>query len=230
MKQKTYYKNTAKILVIALLLMLSPVFAETISAALVSTKVVVNGNQIELKDAKGNDLQPINYNGSIYLPVRSISKAFNQPIEYDAKNNLVKIGKEQKDSKPFYLLKDWSLLKENENLQKVEKYEDYNGKTYESDHAVSFQRGVYPVIGFDTNNRYTRLTGTIAPLKNKNTYDSKIVIKIKGDDKELYTQQIQKDSIPVDFDVNVTGVKNISIRIDGYDITDFFLADLALWQ
>jgi hypothetical protein len=52
-------------------------------------KVDVNGKQVTLKDSDGNPVEPFNYNGSIYLPVRAISEALGLKVSYDDTSSTV---------------------------------------------------------------------------------------------------------------------------------------------
>lgn len=54
--------------------------------------LVVNGSAYTPKDGNGKTLAPITYNGTTYLPVRSIGEALNTSVTYDAKNSRVVIG------------------------------------------------------------------------------------------------------------------------------------------
>lgn len=57
-----------------------------------NVKVMLNDELLELKDAAGNTVEPINYNGSIYLPVRAFVQALDLTVSYDAASNTVVIG------------------------------------------------------------------------------------------------------------------------------------------
>lgn len=60
------------------------------------TKVKLNGNLVALKDANGKILNPINYDGSIYLPVRAVADLVNLPVNYNSKDKEVLLGTENK--------------------------------------------------------------------------------------------------------------------------------------
>ncbi|MFB7157033.1 stalk domain-containing protein [Lysinibacillus sp. NPDC056232] len=47
-----------------------------------------------LKDAKGNVVEPIVYDGTTYLPIRGISSVFGKDIKWDSKKSAIYIGKE----------------------------------------------------------------------------------------------------------------------------------------
>ena len=63
------------------------VFAEdiskTINAVYMNVKLVVDGIQIEPKDANGNYVEPFIYNGTTYLPVRAVGEAFGKDVSWD---------------------------------------------------------------------------------------------------------------------------------------------------
>lgn len=46
-------------------------------------KVNVNGQAVSLYDGNGTALQPFNYNGSVYLPIRGISEALGANVSFD---------------------------------------------------------------------------------------------------------------------------------------------------
>lgn len=57
-----------------------------------SLGVVVDGTPYWLKNGEGRTLTPITYEGTTYLPIRSIADALDVPITYDAANYKVRIG------------------------------------------------------------------------------------------------------------------------------------------
>lgn len=54
--------------------------------------IKLNGQAWQPKDEDGNELYPITYNGSTYLPVRAVGEALGIPIGYDGNTNTVLIG------------------------------------------------------------------------------------------------------------------------------------------
>lgn len=54
--------------------------------------IVVDGTPYWLKDGNGKTLTPITYEGTTYLPIRSIADALDVPVAYDAANAKVRIG------------------------------------------------------------------------------------------------------------------------------------------
>ncbi|WP_322924626.1 stalk domain-containing protein [Paenibacillus campi] len=56
-------------------------------------QIEVDGKAYTPKGANGTELAPITYNGSTYLPVRSLADALNVPVNYNAAQSKVSIGK-----------------------------------------------------------------------------------------------------------------------------------------
>lgn len=55
-------------------------------------KVRVNGNIATLKDSDGNQVLPITYEGTTYLPVRGVANLLNVPVHYDENTKEVILG------------------------------------------------------------------------------------------------------------------------------------------
>jgi len=66
-----------------------------LEAAFNDIKVNIQGENVELTDAKGQKVEPFIVDGTTYLPVRAIAEVLGQPVEWDAKNNTVYIAKPQ---------------------------------------------------------------------------------------------------------------------------------------
>jgi len=85
--------------VITTLTLLTAVFAtcaepiyKTITVAYNNIKIYVNDSLIVPKDPNGNIVEPFIYNGTTYLPVRAVSEALVQKVEWDGKTNSIYIG------------------------------------------------------------------------------------------------------------------------------------------
>lgn len=88
--------------VIITLILTTSVFAapieQTIKVIYNNIKVIVNGIQIDMRDANNNKVEPFNYNGTVYLPVRAIGQALGKDVRWDGKNNAVVVSDIQDDS------------------------------------------------------------------------------------------------------------------------------------
>ena len=54
--------------------------------------IVYNNQKQDLKDANGNAVYPIAYNGTTYVPVRAVSGIFSQPVDWDSATETVYLG------------------------------------------------------------------------------------------------------------------------------------------
>ncbi len=73
---------------------------KTITAIYNGIKIYVDGNQIQTKDALGNEVKPFVYNGSTYLPLRAIAEALGKEVIWEEPTNSVYIM--QKPEKEEY--------------------------------------------------------------------------------------------------------------------------------
>lgn len=96
MLNKDNIKGFAIGFVASALLLCSATFAEnvqkTITAFYNNIKIVVNGETITPKDANGNVVEPFIVDGTTYLPVRAISEALGEEVDWDGATSTVYIG------------------------------------------------------------------------------------------------------------------------------------------
>jgi len=95
-------------------------------------QIVYNGNVQTLTDANGNQVYPISYNGSTYVPIRAVSGIFGQPVNWDAANNQVILGtppSSSSDSAPAAT----STSDKGVDLT-VNSFKEYPGDTIEADY------------------------------------------------------------------------------------------------
>ena len=69
---------------------MSPAFAALTGKTIevyTGMKVYVNDHIVEPKDAAGNPVDVLLYNGTTYLPIRAIGNALGLPVQYNYTNN-----------------------------------------------------------------------------------------------------------------------------------------------
>ena len=89
-----------KVLVILTILM-TMLLGNVVNAAVIPTEVLLNQNLAityngevqRFKNVKGDIVYPISYEGTTYLPIRSISCLFKTEIEWDGSTNSIHLGK-----------------------------------------------------------------------------------------------------------------------------------------
>lgn len=97
MKIKKVFRRTLIGAVVATLLVgtaaAATITTRTIEANYRGIKVVVDGIEVELKDATGNSVEPFISNGTTYLPLRAIGEALGKEVSWDGTTGTVYVGK-----------------------------------------------------------------------------------------------------------------------------------------
>lgn len=92
---KKYMKGYVAGLITALCLTIvstADPIAKSIDVVFDSYKIYVDGILTKLTDANQNTLEPLNYNGSIYLPIRAISESLGKEVTWESSTKSVYIG------------------------------------------------------------------------------------------------------------------------------------------
>ncbi len=80
---------------------------KSLAVFLNNIQVVVDGVKISPADAKGNKVEPFSYEGTIYIPLRSVAEALGKEVTWDQKTYTAYIGKAQKDVVGINELTPW---------------------------------------------------------------------------------------------------------------------------
>lgn len=133
-------------------------------------RIVVNGKEVTPKDANGNVVEPFVYEGTTYLPVRAISNALGEDIDWDGDTKTVYIGgKADKEDVP------------------MDKLKPISGDAFTTD--ASYNKTTHRGETLITQNvmqYYSRVGG--------NNYDSEATFVLNGEYKELTGFLIVPDS------------------------------------
>ena len=68
------------------------VTTKTLNATFKNIKIVLNGVQIDPKDASGNIVEPFVSDGTTYLPVRAVANALGLDVKWDGETSTVYLG------------------------------------------------------------------------------------------------------------------------------------------
>lgn len=194
------------------------------------SKIYVNGKLTDLRDAKGNKVEPMAYNGTNYLPVRAIAQALNQTVEWDAKNNSIYIGQRPELGTPNVWIDELDHLNVSGTYYKWDKDNDKanSGQSYQ--HGIRFKVYRYstytPSVEYLLDQKYKTFKGTIVLPYNDKNHNVEKTVKIYGDDELLYTSPVIKaGSLPVDFKVDTTGMLKLKIVVEArsYDVDTSYI-------
>ena len=187
------------------------VFAESTTASITAVyrniRLIVDGIQIEPKDANGVVIEPFISNGTTYLPVRSVGQAFGKEVFWDGDTNTVYIGGVIPKPAKEITLYDKSYI-ENTNPRGFNSYktgDNYLAFYFHVDKSDS-ESVTYPVNGMAK-----AIKGTlIAPESSGCEFICKIYDE---SDKCLYTSPIMtKSTQPYNFEADISNC--VAVRIE----------------
>lgn len=229
MKRKSKF-----ILALALMLVFSTVvFAArrvNITVTYDNVKVVVDGRQVQFgKDSKGNQIEPFIYNGTTYLPLRAVAESLGKQVQWDQNTKTAFLGDGMVNTGEVNV----ALTEINEPFSKTnikligkdkdEKKYSLGGKEY--DNGIIYGTYSWPFKGssnFNLEGKYTNLTGLLGADRQNCT----MKVDFIGDGKLLQSFEIVGGQLPVNVNLNVTGVRLLEInaeKVDGdsYSYTAF---------
>lgn len=218
-------------------------------------KVYIDGGEIVPKDANGNIVEPFIHNGTTYLPVRAISNALGQDVEWEGETQSVYIGKKDQTKPDNYLQKiQYNDYKEGTSMSEFAVINgtvtDYNQTTY-TNGLLFYQASTIEIkndtdescimISYPLNSQYKKLKGHIVLPKEydiatwrekSNCATSATDVWFYGDNKLLYKATKITPSMPFDLNIDLTGVNQLTIKLKAEAAFDNYIAltDLALFK
>jgi hypothetical protein len=77
-------------------------------------KILLYGQELDIKDVNGNNVEPFIYNGTTYVPIRAVSEAFGKSVTWNADTGSVEIRdkniEQKKDSISFETQPDGKIV------------------------------------------------------------------------------------------------------------------------
>jgi len=196
--------------------------------------IYIDDVKLNPKDANDNPIEAFVYNGTTYLPVRAIGEAYDKVVQWDGKTSSVYIGKHS-STEPAVLLQNldyfnstfrWTGI----DTQTSEK--DNLGKAY-NEAMLLTQSGE---LTYKTNGQYSRLSGTFFQRyseRNQNADYAVTKIEVYGDNKLLFTATMKAGIVPIPFNIDLTGVLELRVKIDNRETSRYSnaaLGDCGLYQ
>jgi len=238
MAKKVFKKIS--IFLISLCLLFSTSYAESVKKNIDvyydNIKIFINDLPIDLKDGNGKTVEPFIFDGTTYIPVRTVAEALGKEVTWDEATKSVHITDNENmvwlnDLAYYNLLSDTTVNKcfrlENNNFKdssgnicsKAIKYEIYYGWIY-TDYVI--------------NKKYSKINGKFVLSFDSKDTAYKATLKLYGDGKLLYTSPELTGGVPpIDFDVDISGVEILRIAISnnspfGISNVNYGLIDAAL--
>ncbi len=196
-------------------------------------KVVVDGKEIRMRDANGNKVEPMIYNGTTYLPVRAIADSFDKEVYWDGPNYTVYLGDMDGELEyPTKYMKDMTNIGDDDYSTATGGYlEDNYGNYYDSArYQGSSYGGEYQWGEYLLNMKYSSFKGTLY-VPSGTDYNGSVRMKIVADGRTVYTSpKMTKTSRPVEVDVDITGCNDFEVNFVYDGKMRIALADAGFYQ
>lgn len=230
-------KKLIKVLAIALVLVLGlsavafgASVTKSINVMMGGIKLYVDDEQFTPKDANGNVVQPIVYNGTTYLPARAVSEALGKAVHWDNSTKSVYIG-DHDSSVPDKLLKDMNVYnaqiyyevgggwnESNVNTSKLLPVKAADGNTYPTSFTYKIpghDSGTIFKYEFLTDSKYSKFKSTFLLSDTFKKFDMPFKMKVLGDGETLYESKVLKGGFaPQSIDCDISGVEVMTLQLE----------------
>lgn len=199
----------------------------------VSTGVSIYIDDVKLNptDAAGNPVEPFIYNSTTYLPVRAISEALGKVVQWDGATQSVYIGKHSSDTPAAYLasMDDFSSsgIWETDVLTK-----DNLGVNHMHSLKMTYTSSIGSIT-YKLNGQFSRLTAAyFVQYDYRSAGGVSPTLIISGDGKQLWQGTTGVSIDPVDIDLDLAGVLELTIEYPSGTGNSYqaALGDIALWS
>lgn len=211
----------------------------TITASFGGLSIVMDGVRMSPKDVNNNEVQPILYAGTTYVPIRFLSEALGKKVNFVGASSSIYIGEQQKveafllcDMKPvertvfqqanYGTYGGWKASEyapdkrfvvidwSNAGILKIFDRE-YTSQSMMLSDGVRENSATYTL-----NGRYRRILGKFGVDDlSTDTMGTVGDVELLGDGKQLARISNSKGHAPVPVDVDLTGVNTLKIRVSG---------------
>lgn len=174
--------------------------AEYIDVSFPGIKIYIDGT------LKHPTMQPLIYKGTTYVPLRFISEALGKPVVWEGSTKSIYIG-----PKPggYYLVDVLKPYSEGSSFGvdfvEVNKTIELGNEKFVKSIECSCTSNLWHYIVYNLNSQYSRLTLKVAAERNAK-------VQILGDDEILWEGEVSPSDLPVDLDLNVSGVNKLTMR------------------
>lgn len=182
-------------------------------------------------DTNGDPVDVFIYNGTTYLPIRAVSEALNQNVEWDGDTQSVFVGKHEADRTPVMSLDnlDYFYASHLRGLSS-NTVTDNLGNTHET-MVIDYFGNNDCSLTYLLNGQYSGLTGVYFLSYSERSSTNTRTLTIYGDGNELWSGSVTAGVEPLDIDVDLTGVLEMQIVVTGESsFTYAYLGDTMLYS
>ena len=99
--------------------------------------VIINGDKVELRDTNDNEIYPISYEGTTYLPIRAISQLFGFDVEWDSRTGSIIINTNIENKESLITGKEENTKNNTLLLNSEERVFSLSDETIEAENGIA---------------------------------------------------------------------------------------------
>ena len=180
--------------------------------------IKLDGEEQTMYDANGNRVYPVTYNGTTYVPIRAISNMLGIAVDWDGATKSVLLGdhaalKTKITDLTYY---DRKPLTNGHRYEMVNSATDNLGNSYVNPLCLvsSCQTNYWET--YILTQDYSTFSGTLFIDYDDRDSATTCNVRIYGDGVLLYDSPVMTKGVrPVDFSVDIQGVDELKIEING---------------
>lgn len=190
--------------------------AQNIDVIMNGIKIYWDGVEKTMTDVKGNKVEPLIYQGTTYVPVRAMSKLMGKEVDWDQAEMAVYVG-----TKPTMRTIPLADMEKNINGNSyyTKKYSFYlkNEQIDITNGCIEFYKS--KKITYVLDGKFSRFTGKmVMPYKTVGSAGEASVtfysVENDGTENKIKSYDLKQTQEPVNVDVNLVGVTNLTIKVD----------------
>lgn len=221
----------AGVCVTAVLAGAATVFAQMIDATVGNMHFFWDGVEQTLRDANGDVVEPLIYNGTTYVPLRPMANLLGKEVGWDAQTTTVYIGtRDVAATTPIDKFPE-DLIDTNFVSVNTGEYAKFHLK----DKVITCSNLLLDDVNYNTyilNGQYSRLVGkAVMPYTRVGSDDTGFIafysVENDGTENEIMRYDLKQTEDPVDVDVNLRGVENLKISLWGQGDSNVALYDVS---
>lgn len=172
----------------------------------------LDDERIEPTDENGRPVEVINWNGTVYLPMRAMAEALELPVEWDQEKQAVYLGEHDVDPNLISLTELVPILcepisREGIWVNPMELVDSMGVK-----HKNAFSLNGTVRVKYALDRQYQTLEGLFALQERSMKTSAVSSLKIIGDGRTLYQSgAMEIGSAPMSFTLDVTKVQTLEI-------------------
>lgn len=186
---------------------------KTIDVLFDNIKIVIDGEEIEAKDANGTKVEPFVYNGTTYLPVRAVGNAIGKEVSWDGVEKVVYLGAKPGNTENWLdVCGPYQYTRGEEYTLEENKYFTMSGKKYTNGFTLRTDYNKKAEALFNLDGRYKSLTFTVGHIDG--TSNSNRTLNIYLDGIIAYTAELKYDDVVRKITVPLNNALQMKIALE----------------